>query len=1086
MFKGIGMSDRVAGFFLVVSVIAFWLPGCGSDGEPPQSGVAPVRIVSPTDGETISTFTFEVVIDADPRVEPRASLNGVNLTLSGGPNRYTARVQPGPPLRDENTLIVRAGGQPSAAQVAVRFRYAPPKAVARRITNESDLLTGPLAHGRLGDYLLANTVARFVIQDVGKRDLYSVGAFGGNIIDAELLAAPGNDNFLEIQPALNVETVINAQTVEIVNDGQDGTAAIIRTCGPDDVLDFVNPSTIIRGAGLTFPDSADDKDYDIEACTDYVLEPDKPYVQMITTVFNNEDRDLGLYVGDYVNGSGELEQWTSSNAGLGEILTANLTALTYIGYGEAQGLSYGVIPLPIEGAPEPRSSFFSVSGVSYIMQSQSIIRVVFGQSPNFVVPARGSRSYSRYFVVGRGSGGDVVTAENEIKDVPTGTLRGCVYAGGQALPGSRVSVLRGRGVVAPFVTGADGCFRGELPEGTYQVAAARRGYMYEGDSASPVFHNVSIRAGQVSELRMELPTTGRLRVEVREMPAQSGASPAPVPARVTVVGFDPSPEPIITLDSIAGTVRTGTFFDIGFDPVPFGIVWLEYTGADGTVEFEVEPGQYQVYVSRGPEYSLFQQPIQITAGQTTSVHAEIVRVVDTTGFISSDYHVHTIHSADSRVNLTDRVLQFAGEGVDNVIVTDHHAHTDLTPVIERLGLQNFLRSTIGEEITTWDYGHFNAYPLTIDPSRPSRGSTDWAKEAPPGRDFVQYGSYSLSPAELYELAVNGPTSTADTTIQINHIDSFFSPLRIDTSLVPPQTFLTAEQRLAFRLDPNGGNLFFHFPALELWNGAGRSHQTQFLQQRIGIWMNLLNQGLRTTFIADTDTHEFRNLNTAGARTWTPSSNDAPAAVDPAEVARAVEAGKAVGGQGPYVQTRLIAADGSGAVADFSLLGNTEIRSTSGDVDLEIHVQAPLWAEYDTIEIYANAATTPALRVDGVPTLFTAIPTRVLRLGTDFTREQVTVRSDVPNGARWETHVTIPFRALDEDTWFVVVVKGTDGVSRPMFPVFPRDLRAESNRTLADLLDGNLGELGTMALAATNALYADVDGTLGFQAPLAPR
>ncbi len=1071
--------------YLVATIVSLWSAGCGSDGEPPSPG-ALLRIVSPSDGAIITTFAFDIVIEASGPVEPRASLNGANLALSGGPDRYTVRIEPGPPLRDDNTLIVRAGSAVSAPQVTARFRYAPPKAVARRITSQSDLLAGPLAHGRIGDYLLANSVARFVVQDVGQRDLYSVGAFGGNIIDAELVANPGNDNFLEIQPALNIETVINAQTIDIVNDGQDGTAAIIRTCGPDDVLDFVNPSTIIRGAGLTFPDSADDKDYEIEACTDYILEPGKPYVQMVTTVFNNEDRDLGLYVGDYVNGSGELEQWTSSNAGLGEILTANLTALTYIGYGEAQGVSYGIIPIPVEDSPEPRSSFFSVSGVSYIMQSQSILRVIFGQSPNFVVPARGSRSYARYFVVGQGSGGDIVSAEQEINGTPTGTLRGCVHAGGQALPGSRVSVLRGRSVVAPFVTGADGCFTGELPAGTYQVAAARRGYMYEGNSASPLFHNLSIRAGEVSELHMELPTTGRLRVEVHEVPTNPGAPPFPVPARVTVVGFDPSPEPVITLESIAGTIRTGTFFDIGFDPVPFGVVWLEYTGADGTVEFDVEPGQYQVYVSRGPEYSLFQRPIQIAAGQTTSVHAEIVRVVDTSGFISSDYHVHTIHSADSRVNLTDRALQFAGEGVDNVIVTDHHAHTDLMPVIARLGLQNFLYSTVGEEITTWDYGHFNAYPLKIDPTRPSRGSTDWAREAPPGRDFVQYGSYSLSPAELFELAVNGPTSTPDTTIQINHIDSFFSPLRIDTSLVPPQTFLTAEQRLAFRLDPDGGNLFFHFPALELWNGAGRSHQAQFLQQRIGIWMNHLNQGLRTTFIADTDTHEFRNLNTAGARTWTPASSDAPAAIDPAELTRAVEGGKAIGGQGPYVQTRLIATDGSGAVADFSLNGNTEVRSNNGAVDLEIHVQAPLWAEYDTIEIYANATTTPTLRVDGVPTLFTAIPARVLRLGTDFRREEIVVRSDVLDAARWETRITVPFRDLSEDTWFVVVVKGTDGVSRPMFPVFARDLRPESNRTLADLLDGNLGELGTMALGATNALYADVDGIEGFQAPLARR
>ena len=69
---------------------------------------------------------------------------------------------------------------------------------------------GPLAHGKLGDYMLENSDVRFVVQDANQRDLYSVGAFGGNIIDAVRVADPNRDNFLEVQPMLNIETVINA------------------------------------------------------------------------------------------------------------------------------------------------------------------------------------------------------------------------------------------------------------------------------------------------------------------------------------------------------------------------------------------------------------------------------------------------------------------------------------------------------------------------------------------------------------------------------------------------------------------------------------------------------------------------------------------------------------------------------------------------------------------------------------------------------------------------------------------------------------------------------------------------------------
>jgi hypothetical protein len=56
-----------------------------------------------------------------------------------------------------------------------------------------------------------------------------------------------------------------------------------------------------------------------------------------------------------------------------------------------------------------------------------------------------------------------------------------------------------------------------------------------------------------------------------------------------------------------------------------------------------------------------------------------------------------------------------------------------------------------------------------------------------------------------------------------------------------------------------------------------------------------------------------------------------------------------------------------------------------------------------------------------------------------------------------------------------MVKGTDGVSRPLFPVLPNNLKTSTNTTLAQLTDGNLGEDGIMALAYTNPLFVDVDG-----------
>jgi hypothetical protein len=40
----------------------------------------------------------------------------------------------------------------------------------------------------------------------------------------------------------------------------------------------------------------------------------------------------------------------------------------------------------------------------------------------------------------------------------------------------------------------------------------------------------------------------------------------------------------------------------------------------------------------------------------------------------------------------------------------------------------------------------------------------------------------------------------------------------------------------------------------------------------------------------------------------------------------------------------------------------------------------------------------------------------------------------------------------------------------MFPVYPDDITQGTNTTLAQLVDGNVGQGGVMALGATNALY----------------
>jgi hypothetical protein len=145
------------------------------------------------------------------------------------------------------------------------------------------------------------------------------------------------------------------------------------------------------------------------------------------------------------------------------------------------------------------------------------------------------------------------------------------------------------------------------------------------------------------------------------------------------------------------------------------------------------------------------------------------------------------------------------------------------------------------------------------------------------------------------------------------------------------------------------------------------------------------------------------------------------------------------------------------------------------VDLEIYVQSPVWAEWDRIEIYSNANTFTA----GSPFEFGATPLVVLDEGDcdpatkgdgDFDIDVTPDVGGVPGADRLSLSWKESFVGLSDDTWFAVVVKGTDDECAPMFPVYPDDLDASSNTTLADLVDGNIGENGVSALGASNALY----------------
>lgn len=973
-------------------------------------------------------------------------------------------------------------------------------ALAKQITNVADCVGGRQSRCRLNDYIIRNDRIRVVVQDL-QRDLFGIGQFGGQIIDGDIVrtSGPDRDNFEEWALALNIESTAHYTSLNILNDGTNGGPAVIRATGVDDLLDLVNGSSTIASFGFSLPPTADDTDIPVTVTTDYILEPGTNYVRVETTVQNTGLTPLSIFFGEYINGSGQVEMF-QSGYGFGEPLVATRCPVTpinlcnftaYMGVDDADGVSYGYIQQTLG------SSTFTTVGVHVPQLGVEVVLALIGvQGPPFTMQPNGgpgdSLTFTRYFVVGDGNVSDISDARNEIQCLPTGTLQGTVTAGGNPAVRADIAVLGSpaagpglgalsRNVLTHARTDDLGKYSLTIPPGSYNVVANLEGSPYEGGGSTPLQHPAVIAAFDTTTVDVALPATGALQVTVDD------ENNLALPARASVVGFDPSPDPL-NLQNIAGIINntTAVFGDRTKNGNPFGVAKTIFIGPGGdSGVVPIEPSSYQVVVSRGPEYSIDAQNHTVTAGATESVTAKVERVIDrNNGFVGSDFHVHSIDSPDSRVPNDERVIAMLDEGVDFFTPTDHDIRFDYQPVIDALGATNLLGTAVGEEITSFDYGHWNAWPLVTDPSRVSNGAVDFGGAAPAGQDYPSAGFFSETPATVMTLA-HADAPGASNTAQVNHIHSHFgldggSGLAIDTAVVPPQSTVPAAAR---RLNPAITNFFTDtFDALEIWIGDTRGQiSTNFLGQNAGVWFNLMNQGIVRTGVADSDTH----TTTAGVsgfpRTMVASPSDDPGDLSAlADTLSAnVNAGRAFGTDGPMVFVSASAVS-TGQTASLEDGASNTLLTTDGAVDITVDIKSPTWVEFDRVEFYINTTTTRVTTLNqqtgaGLINVnrYTLTPDVVQTAPADFTVNTVAVAGT--SSSRFEATAQLPLAGLTEDIYVVVMVKGTDGTSRPLFPVLPNNLKQSTNLTLGQLTDGNLGEDGIMALAFTNPLFIDVDG-----------
>ncbi len=394
-------------------------------------------------------------------------------------------------------------------------------AAAAQITDTADCVDGPLSRCRVDDYLLSNDVIRVVIQDIQRNYLGGIGQFGGQIIDADLVRTVGadRDNFEEWAVSLNIESTAHYTSISVLNDGSNGGAAVIRATGVDDLLDLLNPSSVIADFGFSLPASANDFDIPVTVHTDYILEPGASYVRVETTVQNTDPSSIDIFFGEFMNGGGQVELF-QSGYGFGEPLAtaqcgankpqcesaANMVA--YSGELEADGVSYAYV------SEHPGTTTFTTSGVTVPLVGVDVVSALIGfATANYTLEANGdpgdSLTFSRLFIVGDGSVASLIDTRHAAQCTPFGTLSGTVDVGGSPIAGADVAVLGlvadapgsaglagplSRNVVAHTRTDASGNYSFTLPPGDYEVAVNRDGSPFEGGGGTPTLNPVTITA----------------------------------------------------------------------------------------------------------------------------------------------------------------------------------------------------------------------------------------------------------------------------------------------------------------------------------------------------------------------------------------------------------------------------------------------------------------------------------------------------------------------------------------------------------------------------------------------------------------
>jgi hypothetical protein len=390
------------------------------------------------------------------------------------------------------------------------------------------------------------------------------------------------------------------------------------------------------------------------------------------------------------------------------------------------------------------------------------------------------------------------------------------------------------------------------------------------------------RAVLVNNPQKEYLNQRTLKVQVKE-------GGQPVPCRLTIINQD-------------GALQTTGLSSSEKYAVRPGVLYV----AQGSAEIGLPPGRYTVIASRGPEYEIDQQKVDLRQAFDGELELSLSRVVETSGWLACDTHVHTLtHSGHGDSIEDERILTIAGEGVELPIITEHNKQISYADRQSKLGMSEWYTVVTGNEVTT-KWGHFNVWPVQAGGVIPGFKGKDWKQI-------------------FKEIEVATPE-----IIILNHAEDLHSGYRPFGR--KNRHRLTGHHLEGWKLEAN---------AMEVVNSGA---QQSDLMQLPRDWMVCLNRGQFLTPVGCSDSHDVSRHFVGQGRTYIQGGDDRLGQIDTVAATQSFRDGRVVVSCGLIPMVMIEQKYGPGDLVP---------KQSKDELTLNLTVNTPDWIECNRYEVYLN-------------------------------------------------------------------------------------------------------------------------------------